>query len=142
MADRAPQQRRTRWLAGGALGVALLAATAWLVTGWAAGSRSVDAERVRIAEVVRGDLVRDISADGRVIAANSPTLYAVAGGTVELAVVAGDAVARGDVLATIVDISRLRLRFKVSEGESLRAVKDQAVAFRVNALGNQRFGPG
>jgi HlyD family secretion protein len=28
---------------------------------------------VRIAEVKRGDLVRDIAADGRVIAANSPS---------------------------------------------------------------------
>ena len=46
---------------------------------------------------------------------------------------------QGDVLATIVDISRLRLRFKVSEGESLRAQKGQPVAFRVNALGNTRF---
>ena len=51
----------------------------------------------------------------------------------------GQYVRQGDVLATIVDISRLRLRFKVSEGESLRAAKGQGIAFRVNALGDQRF---
>ena len=82
--DRQPQRDRRRWLAGGAIGVGLLLATGWLVSGWAAGSRSFDADSVRIAEVRRGDLVRDISAEGRVIAANSPTLYAVAGDSPEL----------------------------------------------------------
>ena len=71
-------------------GVALLAAIGWLASGWMGGGRSFDAGRVRIAEVRRGDLVRDISAEGRVIAANSPTLYAIAGGTVTLHVVAGE----------------------------------------------------
>jgi RND family efflux transporter MFP subunit len=46
---------------------------------------------------------------------------------------------QGDVLATIVDISRLRLRFKVSEGESLRAGKNQPITFKVSSLGNDRF---
>ena len=112
--DRQPQRDRRRWLAGGAIGVGLLLATGWLVSGWAAGSRSFDADSVRIAEVRRGDLVRDISAEGRVIAANSPTLYAVAGGTVDLAVVAGDAVEKGDVLATI-DSPELRSRLAQEE---------------------------
>jgi RND family efflux transporter MFP subunit len=51
----------------------------------------------------------------------------------------GQWVKQGDILATIVDISRLRLRFKVSEGESLRAGRDQTVTFKVSALGNARF---
>jgi len=38
-----------------------------------------------------------------------------------------------------VDTSRLRLRFKVSEGESLRARQGQDVQFRVRALGEQAF---
>ncbi len=45
----------------------------------------------------------------------------------------------GAVLATIVDTSRLRLRFKVSEGESLRARAGQDVGFTVGALGDQPF---
>jgi HlyD family secretion protein len=61
----------------------------------------VGSERVRIAEVVRGTLVRDVIADGRVTAANSPTLYAVAAGTVELKVLAGDTVARDQPMAAI-----------------------------------------
>ena len=51
----------------------------------------------------------------------------------------GQFVKTGDILARIVDTSRLRLRFKVSEGESLRARAGQSVAFKVAALGNTPF---
>lgn len=51
----------------------------------------------------------------------------------------GQFVRGGTVLATLVDVSRLRLRFKVSEGESLRAGAGQTVTFRVAALGGQDF---
>ncbi len=98
---RARLLRHKPWLIAGGAGVAVLLAATWLLSGWSAGSRSVDASRVRIATVTRGDLVRDISSDGRVIAANSPVLYAIAGGTVTLRVVAGDAVKKGQVLAEI-----------------------------------------
>jgi multidrug efflux system membrane fusion protein len=45
----------------------------------------------------------------------------------------------GTVLATIVDVSRLRLRFKISEGESLRVAEGQNVTFRVAPLGPRDF---
>ncbi len=45
----------------------------------------------------------------------------------------------GTVLATIVDASRLRLRFKVSEAESLRATVGATVTFRVAPLGPRDF---
>jgi membrane fusion protein, multidrug efflux system len=45
----------------------------------------------------------------------------------------------GTVLATIVDTSRLRLRFRVSEGESLRARTGQPVSFKVQSLGQTEF---
>jgi multidrug efflux system membrane fusion protein len=51
----------------------------------------------------------------------------------------GQFVKTGTVLATLVDTSRLRLRFKVSEAESLRAQPGQALGFRVNALGSKPF---
>ena len=57
--------------------------------------------RVSIATVERGSFVRDIAADGQVVAAVSPTLYANALGTVTLKVQAGDSVAKGQVLAVI-----------------------------------------
>jgi multidrug efflux system membrane fusion protein len=51
----------------------------------------------------------------------------------------GTYVRPGTVLATIVDVSRLRLRFKISEGESLRVHEGQDVAFRVAPLGPRDF---
>jgi HlyD family secretion protein len=90
-----------RWLLLGALAVAVIAS---LVAGgrrWGLGERSVDRERIRIAEVVRGKLVRDIIADGRVTAANNPTLYAVAAGVVTFRVQAGDPAQLGQPLAEI-----------------------------------------
>lgn len=126
------RRRRNLLLATG--GGALLLATVWLAQGWSAGGRSVDASRLRIAEVRRGDLVRDIAADGRVIAANNPTLYAIAGGTLTLQVVAGDAVKRGQALAEI-DSPELRSRLAQEqatlaslEAEAGRAALDAALA--------------
>jgi multidrug efflux system membrane fusion protein len=51
----------------------------------------------------------------------------------------GQFVRTGTVLATIVDASRLRLRFKVSEAESLRAAVGGRVGFRVAPLGERAF---
>jgi RND family efflux transporter MFP subunit len=51
----------------------------------------------------------------------------------------GQFVKLGNTLATLVDTSRLRLRFKVSEGESLRAKGGGEVTFRVGALGSRSF---
>jgi multidrug efflux system membrane fusion protein len=51
----------------------------------------------------------------------------------------GQFVRAGTVLATIVDSSRLRLRFKVSEAESLRATVGGSVTFRVAPLGPRDF---
>ena len=62
---------------------------------------SVDRARLSIATVERGSFVRDIAADGQVVAAVSPTLYANALGTVTLKVHAGDTVTKGEVLAVV-----------------------------------------
>lgn len=61
----------------------------------------VERDAVRIARVHRGDLVREVSAQGRIVVANSPTLSAPEAGHVTLDVKAGDAVAPGQRLATI-----------------------------------------
>ena len=120
VATPASQQSRKRrqYLVAGSAAAIVLVLAAWLVSGWASGSRSFDASRVRIAEVTRGDLVRDISAEGRVIAANSPTLYAIAAGTVTLHVVAGDVVKKGQALA---EIDSPELRSKLAQEEATLA---------------------
>jgi HlyD family secretion protein len=68
---------------------------------YAGAGNSVDRSRVSIATVERGSFVRDIAADGQVVAAVSPTLYANALGTVTLKVHAGDSVSKGQVLAVV-----------------------------------------
>lgn len=103
--DRAVRERSSRriWPAA-VLGAALLTLCVGAVFGaphWFGGARSVDGELVRIAEIRRGTLVRDVEVQGRVVASRSPTLYAPAAGTVSFAVKAGDSVAAGQVLANV-----------------------------------------
>ena len=97
-----PKGRRR--LAVVAVVVAAIALTAWSLPQarrlWGTGS-SVSLERLGLDAVSRGPFVRDIEAEGRVVAAFSPTLFAPQAGTVTLQVHAGDSVRKGQVLATI-----------------------------------------
>lgn len=96
------RKRRLILLGAGALVLALLA---WLAPGIGrlfSASESVSSSRLAFATVERGPFVRDIAAEGKVVAAVSPTLYATSGGAVTLKVHAGDTVKIGQVLATIV----------------------------------------
>ncbi|MBS0381899.1 MAG: efflux RND transporter periplasmic adaptor subunit [Proteobacteria bacterium] len=100
--EKRVSKKKLAILAG--IGVVVLLLLVWLVPGairlMGAGS-SVSASRLQIATVERGTFVRDIAADGRVVAAVSPTLYANAAGAVTLKVHAGDVVKKGQVLAVI-----------------------------------------
>lgn len=122
---------RKPWVLAAAAGVVVLALIFWVASGWLGGGRSYDNTRIRIAEVKRGDLVRDITADGRVITANSPTLYAIAGGTVTLKVVAGDVVEKGQELA-VIDSPELRSKL-VQEESSLANLEGEASRAVLNA---------
>lgn len=87
-----------------AIAAAVVALGAWALPqarGLLGTANSVSVERLGIDEVSRGPFVRDIQAEGRVVAAFSPTLYAPAAGAVTLQVHAGDSVRKGQVLATI-----------------------------------------
>jgi HlyD family secretion protein len=101
--DKAPGlSRRVKLGLGAAAGVAVLAVTlAPSLQRWARADQSVDFDRLQVASVVRGDLQRDVSAQGRIVAANHPRLYSPAQGIVSLTVKAGEAVKAGQVLATI-----------------------------------------
>ncbi len=123
-----------RWLWPAVIAIALLAGIGFVAKGWLGGSRSFDDARLRIATVGRGDLVRDIAADGRVIAANSPVLYAISAGTVTLKVVAGDVVKQGQELA-VIDSPELRSKLAQEqatlaglEAEAGRAALDATLA--------------
>lgn len=100
----APPDPRRRYLiiaATAIVTVVLAVLAAPSVTRWANATVSVPFERVRMATVIRGDLVRDVSIQGRVVAAVSPTLYATAPGSITLNAAAGEQVMAGQVLATV-----------------------------------------
>ncbi|MGD2127862.1 MAG: efflux RND transporter periplasmic adaptor subunit [Lysobacterales bacterium] len=107
------EKSRRPWFKWGFAAVAVLAlgtvAISTLST-WLSAEASVSAERIRTALVTRGDLVRDLSVQGRVVAAVSPTLYSPATGTVTLRVLPGDEVSTGQVLADI-DSPEVRSEF-------------------------------
>jgi HlyD family secretion protein len=90
-----------RYLSAAVIALVVLGGLGYVLRRWLGAERSIDMGRVRIATVERGTLVRDVIADGRVVAANSPTLYAIAAGIVDLRVRAGDSVKKDQVLAVI-----------------------------------------
>ena len=99
-----PRDPRIKWLIFLSIigvAVALAVVVAPSVQRWANATVSVPFERIRTATVVRGDLVRDVSVQGRVVAAVSPTLYATASGTITLSVDAGEQVMAGQVIAEV-----------------------------------------
>lgn len=94
-------RRHWRWLALPVV-LALIAAAAWpALSRYAGAERSVSMERLRFATVTRGLFVSDVAAQGRAVAAVSPTLYATGAGVVTLLVAAGESVKKGQVLATV-----------------------------------------
>src|SRR3954465_9139612 len=101
--DPGPRARKRRLLLIGAVSTALVLVIAlvMLIRSWVSTSLVVPRERVRIAMVTRGAFVRDVAAQGTVVVADSPTLFASGMGTVNFAVKAGDAVKEGQVLATV-----------------------------------------
>src|ERR1700722_17214605 len=100
-------ERTSPWVRHRTLLIVILAAAAALAVlltyllRYAGAGASVDRSRLSIATVERGSFVREIAADGQVVAAVSPTLYAASLGTVTLKVHAGDTVSKGQVLAVI-----------------------------------------
>ena len=86
-------------LVAGALVVVLVFGL--LIRGWSSTEYTITRERLRIATVTEGPFVRDVSAQGTVVAAVSPTLFAVAPGNISYVVRAGDTVKTGQVLATL-----------------------------------------
>ncbi|NID15534.1 efflux RND transporter periplasmic adaptor subunit [Luteibacter yeojuensis] len=95
------RNRKLLLIGGGVAVVALIALAAPRVSTMFSADTSVSASRLNFATVTRGPFVRDIAAEGKVVAAVSPTMYATSAGAVVLKVHAGDVVKKGQVLAVI-----------------------------------------
>ena len=103
--DVAVRKSRRKWLIAGLVILALgSVAAAYLypsLARWASASRSIDLSRLRLGQVTRGDLLRDVPAQGRIVAADHPTLVSPSQGVVSVVAKAGDVVRRGMTLARI-----------------------------------------
>jgi HlyD family secretion protein len=122
----------------------VLVAIAWFavptVTRWANATITVPIERLRLATVERGNLTRDVSVQGRVVAAVRPTLYAPASGTITLRVSAGAEVEVGQVLADI-DSPELASELDQAQATLDRQVVElerQRIESRQQALANRK----
>src|SRR6188474_1100147 len=96
-----PDRTRQKTIGIAAGAIALVLAFGLLIRGWSSTEYNVSRDRLRIATVTEGPFVRDVSAQGTVVAAVSPTLFAVAPGNISYQVHAGDTVKAGQVLATL-----------------------------------------
>jgi HlyD family secretion protein len=139
--ERPGVARGTKVLIGAALGLLLAVALAWpQIRRWASAEQSVDLARLRLASVTRGDLVREVSAQGRIVAANHPRLFSPAQGIVSLQVKAGEGVRKGQLLARIdspelaTELAQERSRLESLESEHRRTLIDH----RQRNLANQQ----
>ncbi|WP_426700711.1 efflux RND transporter periplasmic adaptor subunit [Rhodanobacter sp. Col0626] len=122
MVEVKPNRKRRMIMLGA--GVLVLGLLVWLAPGIGrlfSASASVSSSRLAFATVERGQFVRDIAAEGKVVAAVSPTMYATYGGAVTLQVHAGDTVKKDQVLA-IVDSPELhnKLAQEQSKGDAMQ----------------------
>lgn len=134
---------RTRWLVSGVATVLLILLAFWAVPAvqrWAGSSVTVPLDRLRLAEVEVGNLVRDVSVQGRVVAAVSPTLFAPADGTITLQVEAGSEVGEGQVLA-VIESPELQNRLQQEESSLDRLAVEldrQRIETRQKILDNEK----
>lgn len=125
--------RRTRWwwlLAIPVVGVALLL-TRPVFSRWSTADDSVSGDRIRTATVQRGDLVHDVSVQGRVVAASRSTLFSPSAGVVELSARQGEQVTAGQVLA-VVDSPELDNRLQ-QERATLDALESDTSRLELSA---------
>ncbi|NKC21073.1 MULTISPECIES: efflux RND transporter periplasmic adaptor subunit [Pseudoalteromonas] len=90
-----------------------------IATQWLSGQTAVSSDKIHVSSVKRGDFVRDISVQGKVVAARRPTIYSPAQGTVTYLVESGDSVVEGQALA-VLDSPELKSEFAQHQAELSR----------------------
>ena len=139
---KAKPKSRQRLLIGGSVLAVIIVVWNLLpsVQRWAGSSISVPRDRLRLAAVTRSDLVRDVSVQGRVVAAVSPSLFAPEAGTITLLVEAGASVEEGQPLA-LIDSPDLQNRLQQEQAtlDSLSVEFDrQRIETKQKALDNRK----
>ncbi len=131
-----PVWRRKKVVVGVALAVLVVIASVVMLRAFANTTKSINISRIKIAQVTRGDLVRDVAVNGRMVAAISPTLYSTAPSTVTLKVKAGDMVKKGDIVAELSspDLSNLLKREQANYDQLEAEVSRQKILARKQKL--------
>lgn len=68
---------------------------------WYKSIPSIEQETIRTAQVMRGDLIRDVAVNGKIVAANAPQLYSSESGQVSMYAKPGESVEKGQVVAMV-----------------------------------------
>ncbi len=130
-----------KWGISGAVVAAFIASAIPMLVTWSSAEAAVESSELRFATVEQGNFTRDVSIQGKVVAAVSPTLYAPAEGVITYHVGAGDAVEQGQALATI-ESPELKSKLE-QEQASLASLKMELDRQRINskkaALENQKL---
>lgn len=81
------------------------AAAIWLllpiISQWTGGIPSIESQTIIRSNVFNGTLIRDVAVNGKLVAANAPTLYSSESGQVTLLAKPGDIVKQGVIVATV-----------------------------------------
>lgn len=113
-----PRKGKIKWIVAAAV-LVIGAVSANALINSSDASLSIERATVQIATVEKGELMRDIVATGRVVAANAPQLYSPEKGFVNLQVKAGEDVKTGQVVATV-DSPELDNQLKQERSELAR----------------------
>ncbi|MFT5162295.1 MAG: HlyD family secretion protein [Alteromonadaceae bacterium] len=98
---KSPWIKRAKWAFAGVAVISSLAMAYPQYQQWQKNELSIVADSLRIATVTRGTFIRDISASGKIVAANAPSVYSTASGSISLLVQPGDEVKLGQVVARL-----------------------------------------
>ncbi|MBF7074514.1 efflux RND transporter periplasmic adaptor subunit [Glaciecola sp. MH2013] len=97
----APKPKRRKFIVVALLALVAIAFVANAIVSSSSAERSFKRASVQIATVETGELISDVVANGRIVAANAPQVYSPEQGFVELLVNAGDSVSFGQELARV-----------------------------------------
>jgi len=101
---------------------------------------TVSAERLRLATVQYKDLSRELSIQGRVVAAVSPRVYSASPGTITLHIKAGDSVNKDQLLASVdsPELSALLMQEQLSLEEAQSELSRQRIQAKKRMLEDKK----
>lgn len=101
--DNEPEKmrRRVTWIAAAVVLMLGGIGLAPSIGRWLSSETSVSRAQLRVAAIQRGDLIREVAVDGRIVAGSHPTAFSPAQGIATLLVEAGEVVEMGQILGRV-----------------------------------------